>query len=145
MAYLLTPTNVRTSGNGWYMQYNIYTFYTTSAGIPYIHFKTNVSASTEKIFMIEAIGYDYGNGDAIRCAWGLYTTGGSVVSKGLQSFGYTSADGVYVSGDGYACIRLYSSQNYFTGFVLNAHTNANFSANIAISAVSNNNTSGNYY
>jgi hypothetical protein len=146
MANLVDPTNVRTSGNGWYSKYNIYLFYTYSATPNYVHFKTNVSANTEKIFMIEAIGYNYGGASAIRAAWGVYTTGGGgTTPKGLQTIAGLTADGVYTSSDGYACIRAYAGSLYFAGWILNAHVHPSYSVNITITAASQNSTSGNYY
>lgn len=148
MATLTTPTNVRTAGSGWYSQYQLYNFYTTSGSPQYVHFKTNVSTSTEKIFMLEAIGYNYGLGLAIRCSWGVYTTGGGgATAKGLQTFSSTGlvADGVYASSDGYACIRAYGSSLYFAGWVLNGHVHPSWSVTISITDVNQNATSGNYY
>lgn len=148
MAQFAAPTNVRTAGSGWYAQYQLYNFYTTSGSPNYIHFKTNVSTSTEKIFMLEAIGFNYGTGQAIRCSWGVYTTGGgSAIHKGLQTFSSTglTADGVYASSDGYACIRAYATSHYFNGFVLNGHVHPSYSVTLSITAANQNSTSGNYY
>ena len=146
MATFTTPTNVRTAGSGWYAQYQLYNFYTGSDSPYYVHFKTNVSASTEKIFMLEAIGYNYSTYVPIRCSWGIYTTGsGSVTSKGMQSISGLTADGIYKSSDGYACIRAYSSGLYYAGWVLNGHVNPNYSVTLDITAASQNSTSGNYY
>jgi len=146
MANLATPTNVRTAGSGWYTKYNIYNFYTYSGGPNYVHFKTNVSANTEKIFMIEAMGFNYGTATIIRCAWGLYTTGGGgVTPKGLQTITGLTADGVYASSDGYACIRAYADSLYYAGWILNAHVHPSYSVDITITASSQNSTSGNYY
>ena len=147
MATLGTPTNVRTAGSGWYSQYQLYNFYTTSGSPNYVHFKTNVSTSTEKIFMLEAIGFNYGTGQAIRCSWGVYTTGGGgAVHKGLQTSTGLTADGVYASSDGYACIRAYNGSSlYFAGWILNGHVHPSYSVTLAITASSQNSTSGNYY
>lgn len=151
MATLATPTNVRTAGSGWYTKYNIYTFNTTSGSPYYVHFKTNVSASTEKIFMIEAIGYNYGLALPIRSSWGVYTTGGgSTTAKGLQDAGGPlgaglNANGVYTSTDGYACIRAYASSLYFAGWILNAHVHPSYAVDITITAANQNSTSGAYY
>ena len=152
MANLGTPLRIgRGNGNvGWMTAQQIYHFSTTS-GMAYVHFKTNVSVATEKIFMIEAEGYAYGGGAPILCAWGLYTTGatpismGSVVAKGLESKSGLTAHGVYASSDGYACIRSYGNM-YYTGFVLHAYSHYYFTpSSIAITAVNQNENSGNYY
>ena len=146
MATFATPTNVRTAGSGWCSQYHLYNFYTYSGSPYYVHFKTNVSTSTEKIFMLEAIGFNYGTGQAIRCSWGVYTTGGGgAVQKGLQTSTGLTADGVYASSDGYACIRAFSSNLYYAGWILNGHVHPSYSVTLAITASSQNSTSGNYY
>lgn len=149
MATFTTPTNVRTAESGWYAQYHLFNFYTYSGSPQYVHFKTNVSTSTQKIFMLEAIGFNYGTGQAIRCSWGIYTTGGGgATAKGLQTFSSTglTADGVYASSDGYACIRAYNGSSlYYAGWILNGHVHPNYSVTLAITAANQNSTSGNYY
>ena len=146
MANIAAPLRVGAAGSGWIMAQQIYHFSTTDGSLSYVHFKTNVSTSTEKIFMIEAEGYAYGGGAPILCAWGLYTTGGgAVVSKGLESKSGLTAHGVYASSDGYACIRSYGNM-YYTGFVLHAYSSYYYTPGpISISAVNQNNNTGNYY
>jgi hypothetical protein len=73
------------------------------------------------------------------------TGSGSVTSKGMQSISGLTADGIYKSTDGYACIRAYGSSLYYAGWVLNGHVNPNYSVTLAITAASQNSTSGNYY
>jgi hypothetical protein len=151
MATLVYDTKVGNGNNpAWWMtQLNIYGFATTNGdgGVPYIHFKTNVSASTEKIFAIEAVGYNYGWTLAVRCVQSLYTTGGgSVVSKGSNySADGLYPDGVYKSSDNYACVRFYKPSHYYNGFILNAYTAYYYGTSVSILAASQNGTSGNYY
>lgn len=145
----VSQTTIR--GNGWMSQYQITTFNTTSGSPNYIHFKTNIINTVDKIVMIEAIGYNYGTAQAIRCSWTFYAYNSLIYDKGRATIANTglSADGIYASSDGYACIRAYSSSHYFTGFILNAHTsgggNMSYGTDVSITAASQNSTSGNYY
>jgi hypothetical protein len=138
-------------GEGWMSQYQILVFNTTSGTPNYIHFKTNVPNTIDKIVMIEAIGYNYGNSQSIRCTWTFYAYNSLIYDRGRETVPGTglTADGIYASSDGYACIRAYSSQHYFTGFILNAHSsgggNMSYGTDVGITAVNQNSTSGNYY
>lgn len=144
----LISTNVGLS-TGWYSQYNVYSFNTTTTGSnTYMHFKTNVSNTANKIIMIEAIGYNYGPSQAVRCSWCFYAHNGSTIDRGRQTFANTglTADGVYSSSDGYAVIRAYSSNPYYIGYILNAHSGpAGYGTNVQITAAAANTTSGNHY
>jgi hypothetical protein len=89
----------------------------------YFHYKTNVNMNNIMV-MIEAIGYAYGGGAAIRSAWNFYAYAGSgtAISIGLQNvYGGMSAYSVYTSSDGYACICA-SCGSYYSGWVMNAYT-----------------------
>lgn len=145
MAILAAPTRIGARNNGWLISQQIYHFNTTDGTHSYVHFKTNVSANVEKIFMMEAEGYGYGGGVNILCGWGIYTTGGgSVLSKGGYSYGCT-AHSVYKSSDNYACFVI-SGAMYYTGFVIHAYSGSNYTpAPISILAVNQNSTSGNYF
>ena len=148
MAYLAAPTRIGTAGSGYIISHNIYSFNTTSGSPSYLHFKTNVPTTSEKIFMIEAEGYNYGGGLPILCAWGIYTNGVGVVSKGLHTPAGTglSADGIYKSSDNYACIRAYYGSHYYTGFVLHAYSSAQFTPSpITILGATQTSESGAYY
>lgn len=148
MATLTAPTNVGgTSGTGWSAKYGIYTFNTTSDTPLYVHFKTNVPTNSEKIGTIEAIGYNFGSAQPIRCAWGFYVYSSGVASRGLETFtgsGLT-ANGIYKSSDNYLCIRGSSSTMYYIGFILNAYIHSTYNFDISITAANQNSNSGNYY
>ncbi len=117
-------------------------------GDNYFHYKTNIPMNNT-MCMIESLGYAYGAGAAIRCAWVFYTYAPSndVINIGLQNvYGGMSAHGVYKSSDGYAVIRAYSP-SYYSGWIFNAYclnpTGYNFQVSIT-AAVQTSNT-GNYY
>ena len=150
MANLASPLRIGARGSSWLMSQQVYHFNTTSGSPLYLHFKTNVLTSVEKIFMIEAEGYNYGTGTPILAAWGLYTTGASsntVSSKGLQSISGLTADGIYKSSDGYACIRAYnSSSHYYTGFTLHVYSSYYYTPDtVAITSATQTSNSGSYY
>jgi hypothetical protein len=98
--------------------------YTT--GNTYLHFKTNVPIATFIMTMIEMIGYNYGASVPIRCAWGFYTYGGSIITAAVRTSAYNgvSANGIYATADGYVAIRAYAASNYYTGFTLNGYQTA---------------------
>jgi hypothetical protein len=117
-------------------------------GDTYYHYKTNIPMNNT-MCMIEAIGYSYGNGTAIRCAWVFYTYAASnnTINIGLQNvYSGLSAHGVYKSSDGYAVVRA-TGPSYFSGWVLNAYclnpTGYNFEVSVTASVQTSN--SGNYY
>lgn len=118
------------------------------SGDSYFHYKTNIPMSNI-MCMIEAIGYSYGNGVAIRSAWGFYAYAGTndVINVGLYNiYGGMTAHGVYKSSDGYAVIRA-STAPYFSGWVFNAYCLQPAGYNFKVSIISSVQTSnsGNYY
>lgn len=136
--------------NSWHLQQrSIYNFYTTAGSPNYVHMKTNIYApSQDSMWMFEAVGYAYGGAAPIRCSWGIYCYQGNLYQSGVANiYGGMSADGMYVSSDGYICIRGYSGGMYYLGFTLNAYA-CRLDAtqqNVTITASSQNSTSGNYY
>ena len=52
--------------NGWSLQQRNFYWFNTGSGSPsYIHMKLNLGAGVDTMYMIEAVGYNYGNGTAI--------------------------------------------------------------------------------
>ena len=149
MANLNAPLNIY-KYQSWYLQQrNIYNFNTTAGSPTYVHMKTNIYAPSEdSMYMFEAVGYAYGAGAAVRCAWGIYTYQGTLYQTGVANiYSGMNADGMYKSGDGYVCIRAYSAGMYYLGFTLNVYAcrlDTNHQ-NVNITAASQNSTSGNYY
>lgn len=147
MASLTQPLRIGGTSN-YIIQYNVTSFATSLSWAPYyIHFKSDVPSNANSIIMLEALGYNYGTSSFERCAWAFYAYNGSVYDKGRETFTGSglSADGIYKSSDGYACIRAYTSSIYCMGFLVNAYSNPNYCRNISFTAVSINSTSGNYY
>lgn len=147
----LKGLNIYPVGSGWFQQRNFYSFRTTSGATTYVHMKTNIPNNDYSMWMVEAVGYAYGNGGRpIRCAWTWYNypPAGGVSYIGLHTAGTYdggSAHGVYNSSDGYAVLR-YSGGMYFTGFILNGYdTRGAASRRILIQAASQNGTSGAHY
>jgi hypothetical protein len=148
MAILQAPIQIYKNSSWYLQQRKIATFFTGSGSPSYIHFKTNLYNNIDTLYMIEAVGFNYGTARATRCAWGFQWSYGVVRNVGLQN-GYPgmNADGVYASGDGYLCIRAYASSHYYNGFMLNAYATRTDQTHYAvtITASSQNSTSGNYY
>ena len=138
--------------NDWSLQQrNFYNFFTGSGSPSYLHFKTNLGAGIDTMYMIEAVGFNYGNGTAIRCAWGFqwsYGPPGYLANVGLQNiYGGMSANGVYKSSDGYCVIRAYANSHYYNGFMLNAYATRTDTTHykLSITAGVQTDNSGNYY
>jgi hypothetical protein len=148
MANLTAPINIYKNSSWYLQQRNIYWFNTTSGSPLYIHFKTNLYNNIDTLYMIEAVGYNYGNANPVRCAWGFQWSYGVVRNVGLQKE-YNGLDphGVYASSDGYLCFRGYSNTHYYNGFILNAYATRTDQTHyqVSITAVNQNSTSGNYY
>lgn len=148
MANFQSPIQVYPYNTFYLQQRKIATFFTGSGSPSYIHFKTNLGGGIDTMYLIEAVGYNYGNAYAIRCGWGFQWSYGVVRNVGLQN-GYSgmNADGVYASSDGYLCIRAYAGGHYYNGFMLNAYATRTDQTHYAVSIISSsqNSTSGNYY
>lgn len=138
------------NSNGYRQYKNFYSFRTTSSSGGYVHMKLNVPNDDYTMWMVEAVGYAYGNGGRpIRTAWVWYNypPAGGTSYIGLHTTAYEggSAHGVYNSSDGYAVLR-YSGGLYFTGFILNAYeTRGNANYKIAVTEVAQNSTSGAHF
>jgi hypothetical protein len=94
----------------------------------YIHMKTNIARYSSVMYMIEAIGYNYGMAQSVRCAFTGYmyddgTRPGITIYNPTQFTNYPglTADGQYLSTDNYLCLRLYAASVYYCGFVLNVY------------------------
>jgi hypothetical protein len=124
-----------------------FNFMTTLGSPNYVHMKTNIN-SNYPMWMIEAVGYNYSAASAVRCSWAFHKSGGGIYSVGLAD-GYPglSANGAYISSDGYVVIRAYGGM-YYCGFTLNAYytrPDAAGTVNVSIIDVVQTSNSGNYY
>ena len=127
--------------------YNQYTWGNSSHGYSYVHFKTDIGLYTYVMTRVEAVGINYAIGAPIRCVWGWYTYN-YLIDRGSESaYSGLSANGVYMSSDGYVVFRGYASNMGDSSLMLNmVHANpAGYGATVNITAVNLNNTSGNYY
>jgi hypothetical protein len=138
----LTPST-RISGVGVKYDFFQHRFY---GGDNYFHYKTNIALSTYVMVMIEAIGYAYGANQSIRSSWVFYSYSYLASAGTANVYSGLSADGVYVSSDGYVCIRA-NCASYFSGWCFNAYTvcPAGFNADVTFTAVVQTSNSGNYY
>jgi hypothetical protein len=148
MATLQAPLRIYPNST-WSLQQRYIGAFNTGSGSPtYIHIKTNLSTGGDVMYMFEAVGYNYGNGNSVRCAWGLYAYQNVLYHTGVQTaYGGLSADGIYVSSDNYVCLRGYMNSHYYQGFIINAYPTRTDTThyNVSITAISQNSTSGNYY
>lgn len=122
----LTLPNVGADGNvGVNAQYNIFQNRFYGGGV-YFQYKTNIPFSGWSMHNIEAIGYNYGNSQPIRCNWVFHISygGGPYSVEYSTIYGGLSADRVYQSGDGYVVIVAYSGNWGYCGFMLNGYNTA---------------------
>lgn len=143
--------------NTWYFQQKYFYRFATTASTPlYIHMKTNlIGASSANMWMIEAVGYNYGRATNTRCSWSFHIstygapyTNGYLYNIGLYNqYSGMDAHGVYIASDGYICIRAYASSQYYNGFYLNAYATRSdvTQTNISIIAAVQTTDSGQYY
>lgn len=128
-----------------YQQRGIANFFTTDS-YNYIHIKTTIPQQSYIMPMIELIGYNYGTADGIRMAFVIYTYS-YLISNYEQGYYGVYGNGVYISSDGYVCLRIYTGSTYFTGFSIDVYSVAGNGAQyeVGILAMSANNNSGNVY
>lgn len=131
-------------GSG-YQQRGIANFFTT-ASYNYVHIKTNIPHQSYIMPMIELIGYSYGTANPIRMAFVIYTYSYLISNWELAYYGLYG-NGVYVSSDGYICLRAYTGSTYFIGFSMDAYSVAGNGAQyeVGVLAMTANNNSGNAY
>lgn len=147
----VTKNNSLGQSYGYNEQLAIYNYFTTDGGSAYIHFKTNQYMTYNQIVTIEGTGYNYGTAKPIKCRWSFYAYNNQLYNKGVTTDATSgvSADGMYLSSDGYACIRAWASSTYFLGLMLNAYTSGAgshpFGGQVAITSVAKNSTSGNHF
>lgn len=127
-----------------YQQRGIANFFTTDS-YNYVHIKTSIPQQSYVMPMIELIGYCYGLADGIRMAFVIYTYS-YLISNWEQAYYGLYGDGVYISSDGYVCLRL-TTNTYFIGFSIDAYCVAGNGAQyeVGILAMTANNNPGNVY
>ena len=128
------------------IQYNIWEgrYY---GGDSYFHFKTNIPYSSWAMFRIEAVGYSYGGGSAIRSVYCFHTSYGTGLYQTDKQNYYTGMQAIdlYISSDSYVVVIFYTP-SYYTGWSLNAYTlNPTGTFNVQIQAVAQRPNSSPYY
>ena len=72
MANLASGTGIYPEG-GYLEQLGLYNVANlSSGGGQYYHMKLNITHQSYAMIMIEAVGYNYGVGIPLRCAWNFY-------------------------------------------------------------------------
>lgn len=126
MANLLGTTGIYPSGEGYLIRYGIFNAANLSntAG-SYFHMKTNIGApSTNKMIMLEAVGYNYGAAAPIRCSWNFYSYAYVIGNTQTSTYNGMTAHSIYVSSDNKYVIVGYASSLYYCGFTLNSYNTA---------------------
>ena len=116
------------------IQYNIWEgrYY---GGNNYFHHKTNIPYSSWAMFRIEAVGYSYGAGLAIRSIFCFHTSTGIYNTDLRDYYAGMKADSIYNSTDNYIVLVCYTP-SYYSGWCLNAYTlNPTGIFNVQIQAV----------
>lgn len=142
----IIPKNVSESN----VQLGKYWYNTTENIGGYVHLKTNIPNQSSIMFHIHMEGYNYGRARAIDSVFTGYTYTGWLGVDNQYMVNYTdgcTAEAIYISSDGYVCLRLYANTWYYAGFLVHAmfpcpsgrgHT-------FEISAANLNQNSGSYY
>jgi hypothetical protein len=143
MANLAAPTSIYDNK----IQWGLFQFSNGSSSGNYIHMETSITQPSSNIMMmLEAVGYNYGGSNPIRCSWVFYSYS-SVIGATNTAYSGMNADGVYYTSAGYVAIRAYAASPYYIGFTLNAYPTAGNGGGtvISIRRSSQNSTSGAYY
>jgi hypothetical protein len=90
----------------------------------YFHYKTNIPYTQWAMYNIEAVGYNYGSGQPIRCTWNFHISyGNGFYSVQYQNtYSGLSANTLYRSSDGYVVLVANAPSAYFAGWSFNAYT-----------------------
>lgn len=130
MATLLGPTKISSTMDSYNrVQMHFFRYspgdVDAGAGDYYIHLKTNIPRYSSAMYMIEAVGYNYGIGQSIRCAWTgyMYNDPGYTVYAPNQFQGYPglTAHGQYVSSDNFLVLRATAATLRWPSFTLSAY------------------------
>ncbi len=125
MANLNSSTGIYPENSGYLQQYNIFSVANlSSGGGGYIHMKTNIPHQSYVMIMLEAVGYNYGVGLPLRCAWNIYSYTYQISNVQNTAYNGLSAHSVYISSDNYYVIVGYASSLYYCGFTVNVYNTA---------------------
>lgn len=121
----LKELNLVKAGNFYIQQRSFAAFRQTNYPTS-LHIKLNIPTQDYSMWMIEAVGYNYGMQQSIRTSWVWYSypPSGGVGYIGLaNAYPGLTAAAVYNSTDGYVCLRADATSMYFIGLILNAYRN----------------------
>lgn len=129
-----------------YQQRGIANFWDGGWGLQYVHIKTTIPQQSYIMPMIELIGYNYITAQPIRMAFVIYTYD-YLISNWENAYSGVVGNGVYISSDGYVCLRVYAGNLYYVGFSMDAYSVAGNGAqvDIGVLAMTANNNAGNAY
>jgi hypothetical protein len=151
MAMLLSPTKIHDS-IATRIQMNFYRYSEGNLGAgQFIHLKTNMARYSGLMYMIEAVGYNYGLAQSIRCSWTgyLYDLVPTTIYNPTQFQGYPglTAHGQYLSSDNFVVLRATASTLNWPSFNLSCYqmNPVGVNSNVMITAVATNTTSGAHF
>lgn len=149
MATFNLPTSVSPAGAEGHIQYGIATL-STNESFGYIDVKTDIPASIGSIMvMFEAVGYAYASQQAIRSSWSFHRYANTTYNVGLHNcYPGLNATGVYVSADGYMCLKATVSSTYFIGVTFNAYlttTNSGEGLKVGVTNIATTANAGNVF
>lgn len=133
-----------------YQQFGIGSFWDGGWGYTFLDIKTSIPQQSYIMPMIELVGYNYIQAQAIRVAFVIYTYSYLISNSETSSysgFGGVSPYSVYISSDGYVCLKVQSSNLYYVGFSMDAYSVAGNGAQVEIGilAAAVTTSSGNVY
>lgn len=143
---LNAPLNIGDGGGG-YQQRSVASYLNTAGSLTYIHIKTTLPQQSYSMPMFEIIGYNYVLSKPIRLAFNIYTYSYLISNYQNTAYNGLTGSGVYISTDGYVCLRMYASDIYYCGFTVDVHAVAGngAQATYGVYAVSANNNPNNAY
>jgi len=149
MASFNLPTTISPAGPDGHIQYGIATL-STGDSFGYIDIKTDIPSNIPSIMvMFEAVGYAYAAQQAIRSSWSFHRYANTTYSVGLHNcYLGLDATGVYVSADGYMCLKASVSSTYFIGLTINAYvttTGSSEGRKIGVLNISTTSNAGNVF
>lgn len=129
-----------------FQQRGIASFWDGTWGLKYVHIKTTIPQQSYIMPMIELIGYNYITASPIRMAFVIYTYD-YLIANWQDAYSGVVGNGVYISSDGYVCLRVSASNMYYVGFSMDAYSVAGNGAQVEIGvlAMAASSSGGNIY
>ena len=88
----------------------------------YVHFKTNISSSSNTMTRWEFEGYNYGDVKVVKVDWAVHTSNGNLYARAYNSLntGFQAAN-IYESSDNYVVIVGSYTVRYYLSGAINVH------------------------